>query len=63
MLDIITAIGLVLGIVIIIMGYKKQKKLFKYIGCILILVSLIYIFPEFLKGFVQGVIDGTKDLH
>ena len=55
MIDIITLIGLVLGIIITVIGSKKQNKSVKYIGFILIILCLIYIVPQFLEGFISGV--------
>lgn len=56
MIDIIISIVLVLGIIISVIGCKKQNKSFKYIGLIFIILCLIYIVPQFLEGFINGTL-------
>ncbi|WP_315081735.1 hypothetical protein [uncultured Clostridium sp.] len=62
MFDIITLIGIVIGIIFIKVTSKKQDKILRNIGVFIILICLIYIIPNFFKGFVQGFIDGLCGL-
>ena len=55
MLDIIILIGVIIGIILIKFASKKQNKILKNIGMFLILISLIYMIPSFLQGFVKGI--------
>jgi hypothetical protein len=55
MTDILLIAGALLGVVFLIIGIQKVKfKLFKLIGIVLILVSLIFIAPDFIRGFKEG---------
>lgn len=55
MTDILLIVGVILGVVFLIIGIKKVKfKFFKLIGIVLILVSLIYVAPDFIRGFKEG---------
>ncbi|PRR82042.1 hypothetical protein CLVI_21070 [Clostridium vincentii] len=56
MIDVIIVIVLILGIIISVVGLKKQNKSFKYIGFIFIILCLIYIVPQFLEGFINGAL-------
>ena len=55
MLDIITLIGIIIGIILIKFSSKKQNKVLKNIGIFVVLICLIYVIPSFLKGFVEGI--------
>lgn len=56
MLDFITFIGIVIGIIFIKFASKKQNIMLKNIGIFIILICLIYIIPDFLRGFVKGML-------
>lgn len=55
MLDIITLIGIIIGIILIKFSSKKQNKILKIIGIFVILICLIYVVPSFFEGFVKGI--------
>ena len=59
MIDIITLIGIVLGIILIKFASKKQSKILRNMGVFVILICLIYVIPSFLKGVVEGFVDGV----
>ncbi|MGG7164778.1 hypothetical protein [Clostridium ihumii] len=55
--DIITIIGVVLAIFLITVGKSRGKKIYKYIGIGVILLCLVYILPNFARGFVKGYME------
>jgi len=61
MLDIITVIGIIIGIILIKVASKKQNKILKNIGIFVISICLLYVIPSFLKGFVEGIF--SVDFH
>ncbi|MBB6713425.1 hypothetical protein [Clostridium gasigenes] len=58
MMDIIILIGVILSIVLIVIGNKKNNKIFISIGVVLILICLGYMAQDFFKGFIHGFING-----
>lgn len=56
-------IALIVSIIITVFGIKQQKKVLKYIGGILIILCLVYILPNFISGFVNGVKDTVIKLN
>ncbi|OOM15850.1 hypothetical protein [Clostridium saccharobutylicum] len=63
MLDIITLIGIIIGIILIIYSSKKQNRVLRNIGIFIILICLIYVVPSFLKGFAQGFVEGASSVE
>lgn len=59
MKDIISTIGLMIGIILIIISKKnKNVKYGKFIGILFILVSLAINGPEMAQGFKEGLKEG-----
>ena len=60
MLDIITLIGIIIGIILIKFSSKKQNKVLKNIGISIVLICLIYVIPNVTKGFLDGFREGFR---
>lgn len=61
MIDVIVLFGIILGIILIKYSSKKQNKLLRNIGIIMILICLVYALPDILSGMVDGFIDGWRE--
>ncbi len=59
MLDIISIIGIVIGLFLWFIGRKKEDyKMLQTIGLIILAVSIVVVIPNFLKGFREGFMNG-----
>jgi hypothetical protein len=56
-IDIITMCMLILGIIMVKKEFKQKGKIFRNIGLMLVVLSLIYILPSFFNGFCRGFLD------
>lgn len=55
MLDILTIIGLIIGITLIVVAKKEnQPKYLKKVGMIIILACIAINIPSFISGFIDG---------
>jgi hypothetical protein len=48
---------LILGVIMVKKEFKQKGKMFKNIGLMLVVLSLIYILPSFLNGFCKGFLE------
>jgi hypothetical protein len=56
MLDIIGILGIISGVILLIIGIKKPNlKPLKIFGILIIIImSLVIVAPDFIKGFKEG---------
>ncbi|MBK1813815.1 hypothetical protein JHL18_24660 [Clostridium sp. YIM B02505] len=53
--DIISILGIVIGVILLVLGRKKENgKSLKLIGGLLIIVGIGLAVPDFFKGFASG---------
>lgn len=63
MKGIITIVGIIIGILIIRFSKNTEKKnLIKWLGVLVILVCIAVAIPDFVSGFIEGMIDGTQSI-
>jgi hypothetical protein len=55
--DIVILCMLILGVIMVKKEFKQKGKMFKNIGLMLVVLSLIYILPSFLNGFCKGFLE------
>lgn len=61
MQNIILILAIIAGIILFIVGKKKQEhKYMKILGLITILLCLIIIAPSFIRGFADGFTHGPR---
>lgn len=60
MLDIFSLCVLILGILIVITGYKQEKKPKVLLGVIVTCLSLVYVIPVFCGDFIQAVVNASN---
>jgi divalent metal cation (Fe/Co/Zn/Cd) transporter len=61
MIDIISTIGIIVGIIFFFVAKKKHNlKVLKLIGGIIILTSIVIAAPDFVKGFINGFNDALN---
>lgn len=60
MLDVFGLCIFILGILIVVTGYKQEKKPKVLIGVIVTCLSLVYIVPAFCGDFIQAAINASS---
>ena len=60
-MDVIIALVLIASIIIATIGIRQDKKAFKYVGGILIIVCLVCLFPDFIRVFIDGFRSGIVE--
>lgn len=61
MLDILSGIGVIIGILLWFISYKKERyKSLKVVGLVIFCAAIAVSIPDFIEGFKRGFMNGPR---